>query len=277
MKRRLLAAALLAATLAVVLGFAHEANRVPRLPTPPGLRVETQRWSLQGETVPVDLYLPAKRERAPVVLLAHGFTRHRRVLAGWGHLLAQQGLIAVVPNLPAFADPERNARALVELADRALAKPALGTTAPEGRLVYAGHSMGGFASLLAAARDPRALAWIGLDPVDFGGRGQQALIDLQIPALALLAEPGPWNRNGNARTWLDLATPSLTVLRVRGSTHCDPEHPTSRLAELACGRTDPQRRAVYERHALALLRHVLFGQPLPTAPEAAVEVLRAAR
>lgn len=277
MRRPRFAAILLAATLAVVLGFAHKANRVPRLPTPPGVRVETQRWSLQGETVPVDLHLPPQATRAPVVLLAHGFTRHRRVLAGWGHLLAQQGLIAVVPNLPAFADPERNARALVELADLVLAKPAFGATAPDGRLIYAGHSMGGFASLLAAARDPRALAWIGLDPVDFGGRGRQTLTHLQIPALALLAEPDAWNLNGNAGTWQDLATPSLTVLRVRGSTHCDPEHPTSRLAELACGHTDPARRAVYERHALVLLRHLLFGQPMPATPEAAVEVLRAAR
>nr|AAZ32716.1 lipase/esterase [uncultured bacterium] len=277
MRRPLFAATLLAATLAVVLGFVHKANRVPRLPTPPGVRVETQRWSLQGETVPVDVHLPTQATRAPVVLLAHGFTRHRRVLAGWGHLLAQQGLIAVVPNLPAFADPERNARALVELADLVLTKPAFGAIAPDGRLIYAGHSMGGFASLLAAARDPRSLAWIGLDPVDFAGRGRRALAQLQVPALALLAEPDAWNLNGNARAWLDLATPSLTMLRVRGSTHCDPEHPTSRLAELACGRTDPERRTVYERQALALLRHVLFGQPMPAAPEAAVEVLRAAR
>jgi dienelactone hydrolase len=273
MKQRLLASVVLAAALGTVLGIAHQTNRVPRLPVPDGVRVETRRLQLQGVTVPVDVYLPAQAGRAPVVLLAHGFTRHRRVLAGWGHRLAQEGLIAVAPNLPFFAAPERNARALVELATQILATRAFGTTAPDSRLVYAGHSMGGFASLLAAARDPRALAWIGLDPVDFAGRGRQALASLRVPALALLAEPGPWNLNGNARAWLDLENPSLTMLRVRGSTHCDPEHPTSRLAEFACGRTDPVRRAVYEHHALALLKRLLFDKPASFATDGDVERL----
>jgi hypothetical protein len=64
---------------------------------------------------------------------------------------------------------------------------------------------------------------------------------------------------------------------VRGSTHCDPEHPTSRLAELACGATDAGRRAVFERHALALLRRVLFQSPSALPADAEVEILRAAR
>jgi hypothetical protein len=63
------------------------------------------------------------------------------------------------------------------------------------------------------------------------------------------------------------------MLRVRGSTHCDPENPTSRLAELACGHTDPARRAVYERHALALLKRVLFNKPASFATDADVETL----
>lgn len=277
MKRLRLVAVALAAMLASGLWIAHQANRVPRLPLPDGVRLETRQLQLHGVTVPVDVYLPAQAGRAPVVLLAHGFTRHRRVLAGWGQRLAQEGLIAVTPNLPFFADPERNARALVELATQILATPDFGPTAPDGRLIYAGHSMGGFASLLATAQDPRALAWIGLDPVDFAGLGRDALARLRVPCLALLAEPGAWNLNGNARSWLDLAPPSLTMLRVRGSTHCDPEHPTSRLAELACGATDAGRRAVYERHALALLRRVLFKSPSATPPAADVEILRTGR
>ncbi len=277
MKRRLFATVVLAAMLGAMLGMAHQANRVPRLPVPDGLRVETHRLQLEGVTVPVDVYLPAQSGRAPVVLLAHGFTRHRRVLAGWGQRLAQEGVIAAVPNLPFFADPERNARALVELATQILSTPIFGTTAPDGRLVYAGHSMGGFASLLATAQDPRALAWIGLDPVDFAGLGRHALAHLRVPCLALLAEPGAWNLNGNARRWIDLDHPSLTILRVRGSTHCDPEHPTSRLAELACGATDAGRRAVYERHALALLRRVLFQSASAIPAAADVEILRTNR
>jgi hypothetical protein len=48
-------------------------------------------------------------------------------------------------------------------------------------------------------------------------------------------------------------------LRVRGGTHTDPEQPTDSLAELVCGKADPNRRAVFERYTVAVLRAVFFG------------------
>jgi hypothetical protein len=51
----------------------------------------------------------------------------------------------------------------------------------------------------------------------------------------------------------------LFVLRVRNATHTDPEQPTDWLAELACGKADPGRHAIFERYALAVLKTVFFG------------------
>ncbi|HRK16512.1 MAG TPA: hypothetical protein PK490_19690 [Prosthecobacter sp.] len=265
------AAALLLPVLAItgLLIMAGCANRVPHLPVPPGITKRTDKLTLQGSEVPVDIYLPQKADKAPVVIVAHGFTRNRRVMAGWGILLAQNGMIAAVPDLPAFADHGRNARAIGDLITLLYEPGRPGQAAPTGDVALIGHSAGGFATLLAAGREKRARCWVGLDPVDFMGHGLAAVKKLKVPALMLLAESGAWNRHANALAWLRAPGAPLTALRVRGSTHCDPENPTSRMAELACGRTDAARRAVYERHALAFLRRHLLGEPAAVPAEMA--------
>ena len=244
--------------IGLLLGAGH-LNRVPSLPAPPGVIRRTELIMLQGERVPVDLFLPAPARKAPVVIVAHGFTRHRRVMSGWGHRIAENGMIAAVPGLPAFANHARNARAVAELV-RHLHRPGgLGPGhEPTGRTGLVGHSAGGFATLLAAAGSDNVHCWIGLDPVDFMDMGLEAVKSLSVPALVLLAEPGAWNRSGNAQQWIGRGAADLMALRIRGSTHCDPENPTSRMAELACGRTDAARRESYERYALAMLRSHLL-------------------
>lgn len=234
------------------------ANRVPKLPVPPEITRRTEKLVLQGETVPVDFFLPQGIEKAPVVIVAHGFSRHRRVMAGWGHLLAQNGMIAVVPNLPAFADQGVNIRAIGQLIEIVHEADRLTKPTPTGDVALIGHSAGGFGTLIAASREKRARCWIGLDPVDFNDHGLRAIKQLRVPALMLLAESGAWNRHANALAWLKPATSDITALRIRGSTHCDPENPTSLLARIVCGETDAGRRAVYERYALAMLKRHLF-------------------
>lgn len=259
MKRLLRRLLLLAPLMISLLLGADHLNQVPSLPTPPGVVRRTEQVMLQGERVSVDLFVPASARKAPVVIVAHGFTRHRRVMSGWGHRIAENGMIAAVPSLPAFANHARNARAVAELA-RHLHRPGgLGHgTEPTGRTGLIGHSAGGFATLLAAAGADKVHCWIGLDPVDFMDMGLEAVKSMNTPALVLLAEPGAWNRSGNARQWIGRGAADLMALRIRGSTHCDPENPTSRMAELACGRTDAARRESYERYALAMLRSHLL-------------------
>lgn len=247
--------------ISLLLG-ADRLNKVPSLPAPPGVVRRTEQIMLQGERVSVDLFLPASAAKAPIVIVAHGFTRHRRVMSGWGHRIAESGMIAAVPNLPAFANHARNARAIVELAGH-LQRPGglLPGPEPTGRTGLVGHSAGGFATLLAAAGSDKVHCWIGLDPVDFMDMGLGVVKSLATPALMLLAEPGAWNRHGNAQHWIGRGATNLLALGIRGSTHCDPENPTSRMAELVCGRTDPARRATYERYALAMLRTHLLQDP----------------
>jgi hypothetical protein len=75
------------------------------VPCPPEGVVSSERTvRLTGKEVAVDFYLPQGLERAPVVGVAHGFSRSRLNMAGWGGLLASNGFIAAIPNLPALAN-----------------------------------------------------------------------------------------------------------------------------------------------------------------------------
>ncbi|MEZ5385864.1 MAG: alpha/beta fold hydrolase [Prosthecobacter sp.] len=257
--KRLLRWLIYSALMITALGFAAGfANRVPKLPVPPEITHRTEKLMLQGEAVLVDFFLPHGVEKAPVAIVAHGFSRHRRVMTGWGHLLAKNGMIAVVPNLPAFADQGVNIRAIRQLIAIVHEAGRLMNPSPSGDVALIGHSAGGFDTLIAASREERVRCWIGLDPVDFNDHGLRAVKQLRAPGLMLLAESGAWNRYANALAWLEPPEARMTALRIRGSTHCDPENPTSLLAQIVCGDTDAARRAVYERLALAMLRRHLF-------------------
>ncbi|MCB1279844.1 hypothetical protein [Prosthecobacter sp.] len=235
------------------------ANRVPNLPVPANVTKRTEKLTLQGKEKPVDFYLPQNVEKAPVVIVSHGFTRHRRVMAGWGILLAQHGMIAVVPNLPFFANQTGNSHAIDELIALAHEPGRISKPSPNGDVALMGHSAGGYDTVLAASRARNVRCWIGLDPSDFGNRGLDAIHAMHSPGLMLLAEPGLWNQHANALSWLEKPAAPLTALRIHHSTHCDSENPSSPLANVLCGRTDAGRRAIYERYVLAMLKQNLFG------------------
>jgi dienelactone hydrolase len=216
-----------------------------------------QKLKLTGKEVAVDFYLPEGLRDAPTVVVAHGFSRSRLNMAGWGELLASNGFIVAIPDLPAWADHDRNGRAISELIELINSRALITEPAPAG-VALMGFSMGGLSTLLAAATNGQARCWVGLDPVDAGQKGAAAASGLRIPCAVLQAEAGSCNANGNARQIVAGLTAPLFALRVRDATHADLEDPTDWLAELACGKADPRRHAIFERYALAVLKTVFF-------------------
>ncbi len=213
---------------------------------------------LTGKEVAVDFYLPQGLKKAPVVVVAHGFSRSRRNMAGWGTLLASNGFIAAIPDLPAWADHDQNSQAIRELFNSINSKAVVTEPGPTGTGALMGYSMGGLCTLLAATNNPPVRCWVGLDPVDAGSKGTVAAKELRIPCVAILAEPGRCNANGNATAMLAGLSGPMLALRVRDAAHTDPEQPTDWLAELVCGQADPARHASFERYAIAALKAVLL-------------------
>ena len=217
-----------------------------------------QRAATDSGDVTFDVYLPAHSQPAPLVVVAHGFSRDRSNMAGWGERLACEGLVAAVPTLPKWSDHRANGRAINELIVY-LSRAPYADRIDRDRLAIMGFSAGGLATLLAAADNPRISLWIGLDPVDVNGWGADAAGRLRARVVMIRAEPSPWNAYGNAagiEQALAAAAPGrCTSLTIPGAVHIDAEWPTTPAAQLVCGQSDDQKREAFVSHALALQRN----------------------
>lgn len=250
-----------AGILALLAGLAT-CTTTPRLA--PGVMKRTELVPCGEVAVKVDFYWPevqAGVDKMPMVVVAHGFTRSKRYMAGWGADLAARGMAAAVLTQPFLARHEANARAIRELIKLGRAGKWPGVQQGGGEVALVGYSMGGLTTLLAAAGlDEPIAAWVGLDPVDFEGRGQRVAGRVQATGLALLAEPAPFNREGNALAMLRPYGGPLQVLKVTGASHMDAEYPTDRLGQWACGWVKPERQAQFRRLALDFLKATLRSE-----------------
>jgi hypothetical protein len=175
-------------------------------------------------------------------------------VAGWGGMLAAQGFLAVVPDLPTVADHARNGRALAELLAGVQAGKWTAPPKPSPAAALVGFSAGGLSTLLAAGGNTNLSCWVGLDPVALGADADRAIGSLRFPCFVLRAEPAQWNADGIARqTFASLPGPAFT-LAVNHATHVDAENPTSPAADWICGPSDPARREVFGRYLLASLQ-----------------------
>jgi pimeloyl-ACP methyl ester carboxylesterase len=183
----------------------------------------------------------------PTVVLAHGFLRSLDSMRGWAEHFASHGVRTVVVGLcnatPFDGRHDRSAVDLRDLADQVV---------PEGgRVLYAGFSAGGLAALLAAAEDPAAVAYLGLDAVDSGALAGRAT-RLAVPALFLSAEPGACNADGNMAPFAATIA-SARVVRVPNATHCVFEDPYDARCAWLCGRVQPESAAAAIRTAVRAL------------------------
>lgn len=208
---------------------------------------------LPSGAVEADVYWPAAQAAAPLVIVAHGFSRNRRNMAGWGRQLAAEGFVAVVPDLPTWSDHARNGRFLTELREFLQNDAAWRQRFDPERIGLLGFSAGGLSSLLSMAESPGPVVWIGLDPVDRDGLGVRAAAAVQAEALVLTAEPSSCNADGNA-TAIAAALPRGRLVHIAGAVHVDAEWPTTWLAELVCGRSTEEKQAAFRLQVTQALR-----------------------
>jgi hypothetical protein len=204
----------------------------------------------------VTIFWPEAAELVPLVIVAHGFARRGRNMAGWGQHLAQMGFLAAVPDLPAWSDHARNGRFIAELRAYLCAEEPWRRRVDPTRVGLLGFSAGGLATLLASTAKPEPAVWVGLDPVDRNGLGVQAASLVRCRAVILTAEPSTCNAYGNARH-LIAALPHCQHFSVAGAVHVDAEWPTDWKAEALCGRSTEEKRDEFRRRALAALREAL--------------------
>ena len=226
----------------------------------------TIRVRLSAGAADADIYSPDTAGPAPLVIVAHGFSRRRHNMSGWGRHLAREGFLAAVPDLPAWSDQIRNGRFISLLRAYLCASEPWSQRIDPSRVGLMGFSAGGLATLLSAAGNPAPAIWVGLDPVDRNGSGAKAAALVECRAVVLTAEPSACNGGGNARNII-AALPRCERSEhfgVAGAVHVDAEWPTDWMAEAVCGRSTDERRSEFRRRATAALREALA---IPLAAE----------
>ncbi len=262
MLKRLLRLFVTVCAIVTVLLIGTTCTTSPELPA--GVVKQSSKLACGKDNVAVDFYYQKQAAPRPMVVVVHGFSRSKRYMAGWGADLAGHGMIAAVMTQPYWARPVRNGAAIARLVELGRAGKWPIEASGNGKVGLVGFSMGGLTTLLAASTlSPPVDAWVGLDPVDHAGRGASRAALVKAPGLALLAEPSPFNGQGNALSMLQHYGGPLQVMKVTGATHCDAESPTDLLGQLACGWVDPRRHELFRAAALQFLDGAFSGKERP--------------
>jgi hypothetical protein len=184
------------------------------------------------------------------VVLGHGFLRSQRNFRNLSVAIANAGIPVITLEFCAMrpwnGNHQFNAADMRAVANHYNAQP----------VIFAGHSAGAFAAVLAADRYSHTVGLLLLDYVNPSPRGTDALKNTSIPVVALFG--GPSACNANARAMHVLRQRNNTVVeQFHRASHCAFESPTSRLCQLLCanGKADEsqQQRQIIERTVKALI------------------------
>ena len=202
------------------------------------------------------LVVPNRAGKFPLLVNTHGFSGNAAQQLGWGEHFASYGFVAVVPSMPGGVPTDHKGngdiiRALALLfSDPIYASPAQGKVDAE-RIGLSGHSAGGLQTTFAASfLKPRAT--VLFDPVDNEMTGRPVYATLCSPVMAIFAEPGACNKQGEWSTFKNTSIGPQVLLDVIGSNHCDPFNPGMLGCDLLCGGvSSAQNQANYSRYATA--------------------------
>lgn len=185
-----------------------------------------------GDTTVLQLRLPVGATGPlPVVLICHGWAAGPDDFSALAEHLAEHGFAAALYEQPHnwSSDTQGWAQHLAGAVDALVAQNGtaggpLAGALDLGRLGVLGHSFGGAAAIVFAAKDPRIKACVALAPVN---QWHRELVlrragELQVPLLVVTAEHDPLAGPGSAPRPLyeaARATPARQYVEVRGGDH----------------------------------------------------------
>ena len=182
------------------------------------------------------LYYPVNHESEVIVLLAHGFSRDRSVMAGFAEHFSSWGIKTITINLLHSSIFDNNP--ILDALDINIVADQIGQGLP---IIYVGHSSGGMRSVLAASQNSNAIAVLGLDLVDdlYPGTDNQyyalsAVSNMMVPVWGMFGESSACNANNNGVNVFQDAVQGNAVI-ITEADHCDFELPTNLLCSLLCG------------------------------------------
>ena len=164
-----------------------------RLPGPFAVDVhENQEIRLSAtERVRADIYLTAPPEKAPLVIILHGYDSSKEAHAKQARHLASWGMHSLTLQLPKNGPWVSNGRTLARIASFIARVPeVIDSRIDVNKIILVGHSFGGAAVAVALAEGAPAVGGILLDPAVVGNNMPGFLQRVARPVMLLGADEG---------------------------------------------------------------------------------------
>jgi pimeloyl-ACP methyl ester carboxylesterase len=197
----------------------------PRGPFTADVRDDVQISLPDKQVVVADLYRAGHSERAPLVILLHGFENTKGDHAYQGLHLATWGFHCLVVQLPNRGPWVGNGQTLARLVNLLRQRPDLVDTRidPE-RIIIAGHSFGGAAVAIALSEGAAATGGVLLDPAGIGKELAKFLGRVNRP-LVVIGSDYQVTRVRDQGLFYELVRSNITEVSIAGAHHEDGQFP----------------------------------------------------
>lgn len=173
------------------------------------------------ERVTADLYLSLHKEKAPLVIVMHGYDNSKADHAYQAMHLASWGMHSLAVQLPNRARWQGNGRSLASLVNIIRRRPELlDSRIDAARIILAAHSFGGISVSIALAEGAPAMGGILLDPAGIGKELPAYLRKVNKPLMVIGADPQV-STTRERDNFYRLARGGVTEVSIKGAVHED--------------------------------------------------------
>ena len=178
-----------------------------------------------GGTVEADLYVCAAAQKAPLVIILHGYNNSKEDHAFQAMHLASWGMNSLAVNLPNRGPWIGNGRMIANLVEAIHEKPQLvDSRIDPDKIILVGHSFGATAAAAALGEEPPAVGAVLLDPAAIGRQLPDLLKQVTVPVLIIGADENirPTRNRGQFYRFIPAGVGEISI---RDTLHEDAQYP----------------------------------------------------
>ncbi|HSQ05667.1 MAG TPA: alpha/beta hydrolase [Burkholderiales bacterium] len=181
-----------------------------------------------SEHIVADLYLSASPDKAPLVILLHGYDNSKADHAYQALHLASWGIHCLAVQLPNRGQWVRNGRTLARMVDFIHRHPeSIDRRIDPRKIILAGHSFGATSVAIALADRAPAAGGILLDPAAVGKGLPNLLTRIHKPVIVLGADESVFPARGRDYFYRFIHN-GVAEVSIRGAAHEDAQFPLER-------------------------------------------------
>ena len=179
-------------------------------------------------TVSADLFLCARAEKAPLVIVLHGYGNTKEDHAYQAMHVASWGMHGMTVQLPNEGPWFANGKTLARLVTAIRRTPQIvDSHIDPTKIIIVGHSFGATAAAVALGEGAPALAGILLDPAGIGRQLPESLQRINVPVMVIGADEDIWPTR-NRGYFFRFIPSAVGEISIRDALHEDAQYPNER-------------------------------------------------